>query len=110
MALRIKGVWTLVGGGVVTWAGVSCVSGERAAGGSVGGDLRDLRLGRLVGGLDEHGLRELLAGGHRHLLDLIELLQYTHTHTSRRGETSAARRPPQGSLRYVLNCWLPGRQ
>lgn len=54
--------------------------GEGTAASSVGGDLRDLRLGRLVGGLDEHGLGQLLAGGHRHLLDLIELLQYTHNH------------------------------
>lgn len=43
---------------------------------SVCGDLRDLRLSRLVGRLDEHGLGQLLAGRHRHLLDLIELLQH----------------------------------
>lgn len=52
---------------------------REGSGRSVGGDLRDLRLSRLVGGLDEHGLGQLLAGRHRHLLDLIELLQHTES-------------------------------
>lgn len=61
--------------GGVTWARLLC--GCRVSS-SVGGDLRDLRLSCLVGGLDEHGLGQFLAGRHRHLLDLVELLQYTH--------------------------------
>lgn len=61
-------------GGHMGW----CLLRE-GSGRSVGGDLRDLRLSRLVGGLDEHGLGQLLAGRHRHLLDLIELLQHTES-------------------------------
>lgn len=69
--------------GLVSLWCASCIWREReglggkGGGRSVGGDLRDLRLGRLVGGLDEHGLGELLARRHRHLLDLVELLQHT---------------------------------
>lgn len=51
------------------WSGVS---GRRA---SVCADLRgDLAVGRLTGGLNEHGLGQLLSCRHRHLLDLIQLL------------------------------------
>lgn len=39
--------------------------------------LRGLGVRALVGGLDEHGLGDVLARGHRHLLDLVQLLQ-TH--------------------------------
>lgn len=43
---------------------------------SVRTDLRgDLAVGRLVGGLNEHRLGQLLPCRHRHLLDLIQLLQ-----------------------------------
>lgn len=36
--------------------------------------LRGLAIRALVGGLDEHGLRDVLACRHGHLLDLVELL------------------------------------
>lgn len=98
------GAW----GGHMGW----CLLRWRSAGGSVGGDLRDLRLGRLVGGLDEHGLGQLLAGRHRHLLDLVELLQ--HTHTASRGLTSVTHgggrmKTRQEAVR-LTGGWLPVRQ
>lgn len=46
-----------------------------ASGASVSADLRgDLSVGRLVGGLDEHWLAQVLSRRHRHLLNLIQLL------------------------------------
>ena len=48
--------------------------GEAGTWSSFGGDLCDLSVCALIGGLDEHGLRELLSRRHRHLLDLIQLL------------------------------------
>lgn len=48
---------------------------------SVGGDLRNLRVSRLVGGLNEHWLGQLLSRRHRHLLNLIQLLWGTETET-----------------------------
>lgn len=52
------------------------VPGKRGGGGgrSVGADLRDLSVSRLVGGLDEHCLGELLSRRHRDRLNLIQLL------------------------------------
>lgn len=41
---------------------------------SVPRHLRGLAIRALVGGLDEHGLRDVLACRHGHLLDLVELL------------------------------------
>ena len=42
-----------------------------------GADLRgDLAVGRLIGGLDEHGLSQFLSRWHGNLLDLVQLLQH----------------------------------
>lgn len=76
--------WRSAASAGVMWAGVCaflCIwrEGVPDTGSSVGADLRDLRLGRLVGGLDEHGLGQLLSRRHRHLLDLIQLLQCRET-------------------------------
>lgn len=47
--------------------------------GSLGADLCDLCVSRLVGGLDEHWLGQLLSCRHRHLLYLIQLLRKRRT-------------------------------
>lgn len=51
---------------------------------SFAGDLRDLRFSRLAGGLNEHGLAQILTGRHRHLLDLIQLLHGQDTQRKER--------------------------
>ena len=44
---------------------------------SFGADLRgDLAVGRLIGGLDEHGLTQFLSRWHGNLLDLVQLLRH----------------------------------
>lgn len=71
--------------GAVTWF----VSTRRHEVRSVPCHLRGLAVGGLVGGLNEHGLGDVLACRHGHLLDLIKLLageeravSSHHTHTA----------------------------
>lgn len=70
--------------------------------GSVSRDLGGLSICRLIGGLDKHGLGDVLAGRHGHLLDLVQLLEDNKARGSLRFP------PADGSMshsqRHVQNC------